>query len=69
MKKSMYIWVSLVLLSVFWTLQAVSPKPVRVMRGQLFNAYQRWSPAPTRPVAVTVLAIDRKSIRRFGQWP
>lgn len=40
-----------------------------VLRNQVFDKFQRLQPRERQDGAVTIVAIDEKCLKRFGQWP
>lgn len=45
------------------------PTPMRTLRLNAFDFYQRLAEVPERPRAVMIVDIDERSLARIGQWP
>ncbi|WP_010322881.1 CHASE2 domain-containing protein [Marinobacterium stanieri] len=48
---------------------AVLHSPLESAQAALFDSYQQFSPREPQSQPVTVVAIDEKSLQKFGQWP
>ena len=45
------------------------PLPLRSLRNNLFDQYQRWQPRAYDEAPVRIIDIDDESLARLGQWP
>jgi serine phosphatase RsbU (regulator of sigma subunit) len=50
-------------------LRVMNPALLDTVRLRGFDLEQRIAPRPYQPVAVRIVAIDEKSLAKFGQWP
>ncbi|MFW5834938.1 MAG: CHASE2 domain-containing protein, partial [Pseudomonadota bacterium] len=61
--------VYLVLLGLVVGLRVADPPLVRMLRLDVFDAYQRWAPRDYAEVGVRIVDIDDATLARIGQWP
>lgn len=47
----------------------IEPLPLKALRNNLFDQYQRWSPREYQAAPVRIIDIDEASLARLGQWP
>ena len=47
----------------------LDPLPMRTLRNNVFDQYQRWYPRPYVDVPVRIVDIDEETLTRLGQWP
>ena len=47
----------------------IDPIPLQLLRGSLFDFYQRLEPREVEKLPVTIVDIDEKSLSEIGQWP
>ena len=45
------------------------PMPVKTLRLQVFDSYQKIQPRPTQANEVLVIDVDEASLAQYGQWP
>jgi len=50
-------------------LQLFDPLPLRSLRNNVFDQYQRWHPRAYEAAPVRIIDIDDESLARLGQWP
>ena len=60
---------ALAMLGVALLVRGVDPEPLRELRLRVFDLAQTVSPRASLPAPVVVVAIDEKSLARYGQWP
>jgi adenylate cyclase len=60
---------TLVLLLCLLALRALDPTPVKILRFQSFDLYQRLFPREYAALPVRVVDIDEASLASYGQWP
>jgi serine phosphatase RsbU (regulator of sigma subunit) len=60
---------ALIALSLLTALRIINPLPVDELRLRAFDLEQRFAPRRYQPVAVRIVAIDEKSLEKYGQWP
>ena len=61
--------VCLALLIGFAALRIADPAPVEEIRVRIFDTFQRMDPRVKKVRPVSIVDIDEKSLRKFGQWP
>ena len=61
--------IALVLLVVLVVLRVIDPAPIATVRMRGYDFEQQLSPRTYQPLPVRIVAIDAKSIERYGQWP
>ena len=59
----------LALLIGFAALRIADPAPVEEIRVRIFDTFQRMDPRVKKVRPVSIVDIDEKSLRKFGQWP
>src|ERR1700694_4850728 len=59
----------LALLIGFAALRIGDPAVLEEIRGRTFDTFQRIDPRVKKVRPVTIIDIDEKSLKKFGQWP
>jgi len=67
---SLGVLAGIVLLAVLVGIRALGDfAPLQIARHQVFDLYQRLSPAPAITAPITIVDIDERSLAALGQWP
>ncbi|MDX2102415.1 MAG: adenylate/guanylate cyclase domain-containing protein [Alphaproteobacteria bacterium] len=62
-------WIAWGVAAALITLKVMNPPQVDILRMQVFDAYQNFSPREAGELQVMVADIDEESLRALGQWP
>jgi serine phosphatase RsbU (regulator of sigma subunit)/CHASE2 domain-containing sensor protein len=60
---------ALIALTLLTVLRIVYPEPLEMLQLRFFDLEQRMAPRVQQPAPVRVVAIDDKSVDKYGQWP